>query len=118
MPAPVEQFTNDGLTFDVTDTGAPDGRAVILLHGFPEDRACWSAVGSRLAGAGYRALAPDQRGYSPGARPEGRSAYKVSSLTGDILALADAAGCDRFDVVGHDWGGGVAWDLAARHPGL
>lgn len=116
MPAPIEQFTNDGLTFDVTDTGPPDGRAVILLHGFPEDRGCWSAVASRLAGAGYRALAPDQRGYSPGARPEGRSSYKVSSLVGDVLALADAAGCERFDVVGHDWGGGVAWDLAARHP--
>lgn len=116
MPAPVERFTNEGLTFDVTDTGPPDGRAVILLHGFPEDRECWSPVASRLAAAGYRALAPDQRGYSPGARPEGRSSYKVSSLTGDVLALADAAGCERFDVVGHDWGGGVAWDLAARHP--
>ena len=116
MTAPIQEFTNEGLRFDVTDTGPPDGRAVILLHGFPEDRECWAPVASRLAGAGYRALAPDQRGYSPGARPEGRAAYKVSSLVGDVLALADAAGCERFDVVGHDWGGGVAWDLAARHP--
>jgi pimeloyl-ACP methyl ester carboxylesterase len=60
-------------------------------------------------------LAPDQRGYSPGARPEGRRSYTLAELDADVLALADAAGADRFDVIGHDWGGAVAWDLAARH---
>ena len=59
--------------------------------------------------------APDQRGYSPGARPEGRRAYSATNLRDDVLALADTAGAQRFDVVGHDWGGFVAWDLAARH---
>lgn len=109
-------FVRDGLTFDVTDEGPAEGRVVIMLHGFPEDRECWSAVIPQLTAAGYRVLAPDQRGYSPGARPKGRRAYVLSELAEDVLALADVAGADRFDVVGHDWGAGVAWELAARHP--
>ena len=116
MSTRLQQFSRGPLTFDVSDTGPPDGRVVILLHGFPEDRHCWDSIGGALAAAGYRVLAPDQRGYSPGARPAGRRAYAMSELSGDVLALADAAGAARFDVVGHDWGGGVAWDVGARHP--
>ena len=116
MSPRIEQYTRDGLTFDVTDVGPEEGRVVIALHGFPEDRHCWDAIGTALAGAGHRMLAPDQRGYSPGARPKGRRSYAMSELDADVLALADAAGADRFDVVGHDWGGAVAWDLAARNP--
>jgi pimeloyl-ACP methyl ester carboxylesterase len=112
----VHTFVRDGLTFDVTDEGPADGRVVIALHGFPEDRQCWSAVIPQLTGAGYRVLAPDQRGYSPGARPKGRRAYVLPELAADVMALADVAGAERFDVVGHDWGAVVAWDLAARHP--
>ena len=112
----MHQFVRDGLTFDVTDEGPTDGRVVILLHGFPEDRQCWSAVIPYLTGAGYRVLAPDQRGYSPGARPKGRRSYVLSELAMDVLALADVAGAERFDVVGHDWGAGVAWELAGHHP--
>ena len=112
----MHQFVRDGLTFDVTDEGPADGRVVILLHGFPEDRESWSAVIPHLTQAGYRVLAPDQRGYSPGARPKGRRAYAVSELALDVLALADVAGAEQFDVVGHDWGAGVAWELASRHP--
>jgi pimeloyl-ACP methyl ester carboxylesterase len=73
-------------------------------------------VAAHLNEAGYRVLAPDQRGYSPGARPTDRRAYVMSRLDRDVMTLADAAGVDRFDVVGHDWGGFVAWDLAARYP--
>lgn len=109
-------FSRQGLTFDVTDAGPEDGRVVILLHGWPEDRNCWDEVIPALADAGYRVLAPDQRGYSPGARPKGRRAYKIDELEADVLALADAAGADRFDVVGHDWGAAVAWALAGRWP--
>lgn len=116
MASRIEKYTRDGLTFDVTDVGPEEGRVVIVLHGFPEDRHCWDAVGAALTGAGYRLLAPDQRGYSPGARPKGRRSYAMSELDADVLALADAAGADRFDVVGHDWGGAVAWDLAGRNP--
>jgi pimeloyl-ACP methyl ester carboxylesterase len=112
----VHSFVRDALTFDVTDEGPADGRVVVLLHGFPEDRHCWGRVIPQLTAAGHRILAPDQRGYSPGARPKGRRAYAVAELTADILSLADVAGAERFDVVGHDWGAAVAWDLAARHP--
>ena len=108
-------FWHEGLDFEVTDAGQPGGRCVILLHGFPADRHCWDAVTPRLNDAGYRTLAPDQRGYSPRARPRDRRSYRMSSLSGDLLALADAAGAERVDLVGHDWGAAVAWDLAARH---
>jgi pimeloyl-ACP methyl ester carboxylesterase len=113
----MQNFSRDGLLFEVTDTGPRDGRVVIALHGFPEDRGCWSQLTEPLKAAGYRVLAPDQRGYSPGARPRGRQAYHATNLRDDVLGLADSAGAERFDVVGHDWGGFVAWDLAARHAG-
>jgi pimeloyl-ACP methyl ester carboxylesterase len=112
----VEQFTRNGLTFDVTDAGPSDAEAVVLLHGYPQSSASWSSVVPRLTAAGYRALAPDQRGYSPRARPAGRRAYVMTELVADILALADQAGVDRFHVVGHDWGGAVAWALGTDHP--
>jgi pimeloyl-ACP methyl ester carboxylesterase len=112
----MEQFQHDGLTFDVWDLGPADGELVVLLHGYPQTKAAWSDVAPRLAEAGYRVLAPDQRGYSPGARPKGRRQYTLDLLTADVLALADAAGATRFHVVGHDWGGAVAWALAMWHP--
>lgn len=101
---------------DVRESGPPDGPPVVLLHGFPQGADCWDAVVPALHGAGYRTIAPDQRGYSPGARPAGRSAYRLADLTADALAvIADRAG-GRAHVVGHDWGAAVAWRLAARHP--
>lgn len=112
----MEQFQRGDLVFDVRDRGPEDGEAVVLLHGFPETAASWDGVVAPLAEAGYRALAPNQRGYSPGARPTGRRSYVASELAGDVLALADAAGVDRFHVVGHDFGANVAWTLAASHP--
>lgn len=111
----MEFYTADGLTFDVTDAGPPDGEVIVLLHGYPETRASWDGVIPALADAGYRVLAPDQRGYSPRARPRGRRAYRMECLMDDVIALANAAGADRFHVVGHDWGGGVAWGLATWH---
>ncbi len=109
-------FENAGLTFDVTDQGPLDGPAVVLLHGFPADRHCWDEIGEHLTRAGLRVLAPDQRGYSPRARPQGRAAYAMAELVGDVLALLDAAGLDRAHLVGHDWGGAVAWAAAGTHP--
>lgn len=108
-------FTNDGLTFDVLDRGE-GADAVVLLHGFPQTSASWEEVMPSLVGAGLRVLAPDQRGYSPGARPRPRSEYRMSALVGDVLALADAADLRRFHVVGHDWGAAVAWALASGYP--
>lgn len=108
----------DGLRFDVTDSGAGEsGETVVLLHGFPQDRRSFDAVAAVLNAAGHRTLAPDQRGYSPGARPRGRRRYTADELAADIIAMLDAAGVDRAHVVGHDWGAMVAWTLAQRHPG-
>ena len=112
----MEQFTRNELTFDVTDVGPSEAEAIVLLHGYPQSSASWRSVFPGLTAAGYRALAPDQRGYSPGARPVGRRAYVMSELVADVLALADQAGIDRFHVVGHDWGGAVAWALGTDHP--
>ena len=108
-------FDRDGLRFEVSDRGPRDGEVVIALHGFPQTRTCWDSVTPILTAAGYRVLAPDQRGFSPGARPRGVEAYRLDHLAGDVLALADAAAAERFHVLGHDWGGGVAWYLASRH---
>src|SRR6478609_967008 len=110
------QYHRDGLTFDVLDSGPRDGEPVLLLHGFPQDHTAWDAVAPLLHAAGLRTLAPDQRGYSPGARPQGRAAYDMGELVADAVALLDAADVTRAHVVGHDWGGSVAWALAERHP--
>lgn len=112
----MDQFQHSGLIFDVWDLGPAEGEVVVLLHGFPQTKATWSEIAPSLAEAGYRVLAPDQRGYSPGARPEGRRQYTIDCLVGDVLALADAAGAPRFHLVGHDWGGAVAWACAMWHP--
>lgn len=101
---------------DVHEAGPADGTPVLLLHGFPQGADGWDALVPALTAAGYRTIAPDQRGYSPGARPTGRASYRLADLTSDALAvLADRAG-GRAHVVGHDWGAAVAWRLAARHP--
>jgi len=111
-------FTRDGLVFDVRDTGPPDGTPVLLLHGFPQDSRSWDAVSPLLHARGYRTIAPDQRGYSPGARPRPRRAYRASELTGDIVELIEVAGLGPVHLVGHDWGAAVAWGLAAARPDL
>jgi pimeloyl-ACP methyl ester carboxylesterase len=103
------------LTFDVRRAGPEDGEPVVLLHGFPETSLAWTQVAARLADAGLRVLAPDQRGYSPGARPTDTAAYATPTLAQDVVDLADALGLDSFHLVGHDWGASVAWVVAARH---
>ncbi|MEO5980862.1 MAG: alpha/beta fold hydrolase [Pedococcus sp.] len=112
----MEQLRRDGLVFDVSDTGPPGGDVVVLLHGWPQDHTAWRGVGERLVTAGLRVLAPDQRGYSPRARPRGAAAYRMSELVADVLALVDASGVHQVHLVGHDWGGAVAWAFAERHP--
>jgi pimeloyl-ACP methyl ester carboxylesterase len=112
----VDEYRNGSLVFDVRDEGPAQGEVIVLLHGYPETKASWDGVVPGLAAAGYHVLAPDQRGFSPRARPHGRRAYTADNLVGDVLALADAAGAERFHVVGHDWGGAVAWYCAMWHP--
>lgn len=103
------------LTFDALVDGPRDGPVVVLLHGFPQTSRSWRRQMTALAGAGCRVVAVDQRGYSPGARPSDDAAYRIDRLGGDVVGVADALGVERFHVVGHDWGGFVAWWLAARH---
>jgi pimeloyl-ACP methyl ester carboxylesterase len=110
------QIPARGLVFDALAAGPPTGEPVVLLHGFPQTSACWTPTLEALAAAGYRAVAPDQRGYSPGARPTRVRDYRMPELVADVLAIADRLGADRFHLVGHDWGGVVAWRLAGRHP--
>jgi pimeloyl-ACP methyl ester carboxylesterase len=104
------------LTFQARVAGPDTGEPVILLHGFPQTSRAWRAQIADLAQAGYRVLAPDQRGYSAGARPSEVSAYKMMALFQDILAMADALDFERFHLVGHDWGGSVGWVIAAFAP--
>jgi pimeloyl-ACP methyl ester carboxylesterase len=111
----VEQFERDGLVFDVSDSGAGD-EVVVLLHGWPQDRHTWSLVTPLLSDAGLRVVAFDQRGYSPRALPRGRAAYRMQELVADVVALLDALAATRVHLVGHDWGGAVAWAFAERHP--
>ena len=101
--------------FDAVAEGPGDGPPVLLLHGFPESSRCWRRVQPRLSAAGYCSVAPDLRGYSPRARPTSDDDYRMDALVGDVLGLADALGWDRFGLVGHDWGGAVAWQVAGRH---
>ena len=112
----MDRFEREGLVFDVTDAGPEGAPAVVLLHGWPQDRTAWRLVEPPLHEAGLRTLSLDQRGYSPGACPRGRSAYRMPELVADVVALLDAAGLARAHVVGHDWGGAVAWALAQRRP--
>lgn len=110
------RFVRSGLTFDVLDGGPADGELVVLLHGFPDEPAGWDALRPALHAAGYRTLAPDQRGYSPRARPSGRAAYRVEEVVRDVLALMEAGGALRAHLVGHDWGAVIGWAVAGRHP--
>ena len=102
------------LTFRARVADAP-GEPVLLLHGFPETSAMWTGLMEVLAGAGYRCLAPDQRGYSPGARPLAVDAYRYEELAADVLAFGATLG-ERFHLVGHDWGALVGWATLATDP--
>ena len=119
MPELTKLTTASGLTFDAWVEGPANGPLVLLLHGYPQSRHAWRAQLPALAAAGYRAVAPDQRGYSPGARPDPVDLpnYHFDKLISDVIELAAACGNSggRFHLVGHDWGGQVSWGVADRH---
>ncbi|MGH9615807.1 MAG: alpha/beta fold hydrolase [Acidobacteriaceae bacterium] len=109
-------LTHQGLSFSTLSSGSEEGELALLLHGFPQFADAWSGLMLSLAAAGFRTFAPDQRGYSTGARPSAVESYDVSHLASDALAFADALGASSFHLIGHDWGGFLAWKLAAEHP--
>ncbi len=100
-----------GVSLDVVDIGPRDGEPLIFLHGFPESHRTWRHQLVHLSDR-YRCIAPDQRGYCRSDKPDGVENYTADKLTADIFALATALGIDRFTVVGHDWGGAIAWSVA------
>ena len=117
MAERIESVVRDGLTFDVFDEGPLDGEVVVLLHGFPERSTTWRSVAPLLHERGYRTIAMDQRGFSPGARPERRRDYRMVTLAEDVAALIDEVGAP-VHLVGHDWGAVVGWTLAMLRPEL
>ena len=102
-----------GVTLNVALAGDPARPAVILLHGFPESHRTWRDVAPRLE-SDFFLVMPDQRGFAGSDRPQDVDAYKADTLVSDIFALADALGIPRFALVGHDWGGAIAWPAALR----
>jgi len=105
----------NGLHFHALAAGPADGPLVVLLHGFPEASHGWRRQIGPLADAGFRVVAPDQRGIGLSSKPAGVANYRVHLLAADIVAIVRALGRERAQVVGHDWGGAVAWTLAMRH---
>ena len=109
-------FQTNGIKLHTAISGQPDGEPVILLHGFPEAWFGWEAQIQNLAAAGYRVIAPDQRGYNLSDKPKGKAAYQVNKLAQDIIGLANTLGIEQFNVAGHDWGAMVCWYIAIRYP--
>jgi len=102
--------------FDVWQDGPKCGPAVLMLHGFPQDHDCWRSWVGPMVAAGYRVIRPDQRGYSPGARPKGATEYQLGHLVADGIGILDALGIEAAAVMGHDWGAAVAWGMASECP--
>ena len=117
MVTATERFIDvNGVRLRVYDAGPPDGPLVILAHGFPELAFSWRHQVPALAAAGYRVLAPDQRGYGGSSQPAAVESYDIAALTGDLVGLMDSVGAERAALVGHDWGATVTWGTPLLHP--
>ena len=109
-------FQKASVTLNAVAAGPKDGPVVILLHGFPEFWYGWRKQIDPLAGAGFRVIVPDQRGYNQSSKPRGVRAYALIELVSDVIAIADQLGQQRIFLAGHDWGAAVAWSVAMLHP--
>ena len=105
-----------GIELDTVDIGPRDRPALIFLHGFPESHRTWRHQIAHLSDR-YRCIAPDQRGYRGSSKPKDVASYTPDKLIGDVFQLADALQIDRFTIVGHDWGGAIAWGVALTGQG-
>jgi pimeloyl-ACP methyl ester carboxylesterase len=110
----MRRVAGDGVTLAVLDEG--EGMPVLLLHGFPDSSRLWRHQVPALVGAGMRAIAPDLRGFGESDKPEAVDEYRIGRSMADMVAVLDALGVERAHVVGHDWGAGLAWALAAYAP--
>lgn len=113
-----QSIDTNGISLLTAMAGPEDGPLVILLHGFPEFSYGWKHQIGPLADKGYRVIAPDQRGYNLSSKPEGAENYTLNKLRDDIVGLIEWSGKEKAIVIGHDWGGAVAWHLAATRPDL
>ncbi len=116
MTLQFEQIPTNGIHLYTAMAGPEDGEPVIFLHGFPEAWFGWENQIHALSQAGFRVIAPDQRGYNLSDKPKGVNPYQVKLLVEDILGLADSLGLEQFHLAGHDWGAIVAWSLALSKP--
>ena len=113
----IHRIKTNGIDLNVACAGPDDGPLVILLHGFPEFWYAWRSQIPVLAAAGRRVMAPDLRGYNLSDKPLGISAYRSDVLVNDVVGLIDSAKREKATIVGHDWGGAVAWAVAMSYPG-
>ncbi|BBM87627.1 alpha/beta fold hydrolase [Candidatus Uabimicrobium amorphum] len=111
-----KQIQANGVKLHVVEGGNENGDAIIFLHGFPDFWYGWQKQIAYFVEKGYRVIAPDQRGYNLSDKPRGVRNYHLDTLTSDIVALMDNLHIDQAYVVGHDWGGGIAWWLATNYP--
>jgi epoxide hydrolase 4 len=109
-----EQAIINGVRLHYVEAG--EGPLVVLLHGFPEHWYAWREQIPALVAAGYRVVVPDMRGYNRSEKPHGTESYRMDEFVGDVVSLIEVCGEGRASVVGHDWGGVTAWEVAARHP--
>ncbi|WP_132058487.1 alpha/beta fold hydrolase [Halorussus amylolyticus] len=111
-----EQAVVNDVRLHYVEAGEEGDPLVVLLHGFPEFWYSWRRQIPALADAGYRVVAPDMRGYATSEKPRGVSSYRTEKLVGDVAGLVEHCGAESARVVGHDWGGLVAWETAIRRP--
>ena len=109
-------FKNGDVSLQAVAAGPHDGPVIVLLHGFPEFWYGWRRQIEPLAAAGFRVIVPDQRGYNLSGKPDGVSAYALTELVSDVIAIADQLGREKIFLAGHDWGAAVAWSAALLHP--
>jgi len=110
------QVKSGNLIFDCRTEGEKEHELIIFLHGFPETSYMWKKLMSSVSKNGFYCVAPNLRGYSEGACPEGRKHYALDKLAGDVLNISRFFNKSKFHLVGHDWGGHIAWNLAMMAP--
>lgn len=113
-----EYIKTNGIELHVAISGPEDGDLVILLHGFPEFWFSWRKQIGALAAEGFRVAVPDQRGYNKSGKPKGRCSFEIDRLQKDVIGLIEHFGRKDAAIIGHDWGGAVAWHLAGTNPHL